>query len=237
MTGVASASADHARLMDAVYRRQRHVYDATRRFFLFGRDALIRQLDCAPGDAVLEIACGTGRNLFRIGTHWPDTALHGLDISAEMLRTARLKLGDRAVLACGDATAFNPQELFGRSQFDRVIISYALSMIPDWQQALRHALELLAPRGELHIVDFGDFGGLPRLLRAGLRAWLSAFHVTPRAELVPIAFGTALRKQASCESITGRFDYCERLILRRYTPHEVGEPYAAVLSSPPSRGT
>ena len=44
-------------------RRQRHIYDGTRRYYLLGRDRLIADLAPAPGASVLEIGCGTGRNL------------------------------------------------------------------------------------------------------------------------------------------------------------------------------
>ena len=33
---------DHARRMDAVYATQRHIYDLTRKYYLLGRDALLR---------------------------------------------------------------------------------------------------------------------------------------------------------------------------------------------------
>lgn len=36
---------DAAALMDAIYRRQRHIYDASRKFYLLGRDGLIADLD------------------------------------------------------------------------------------------------------------------------------------------------------------------------------------------------
>ena len=42
MTMTAIGARDHAALMDTVYRGQRHIYDATRKYFLFGRDRLIR---------------------------------------------------------------------------------------------------------------------------------------------------------------------------------------------------
>ena len=42
------------------------------------------------------------------------------------------------------------------------MISYALSMIPPWREALAHALDVVAPGGSLEIVDFGDCAGLPR---------------------------------------------------------------------------
>ena len=53
----------HARTMDDVYRYQRYIYDLTRKYYLFGRDTLLRSLDIPDGARVLEIGCGTGRNL------------------------------------------------------------------------------------------------------------------------------------------------------------------------------
>lgn len=50
----------HYGLMDQVYRRQRHIYDLTRKFYLFGRDALIRRLDLKPEQRLAEIGCARG---------------------------------------------------------------------------------------------------------------------------------------------------------------------------------
>ena len=63
-----------------------------------------------------------------------------------MLDRARKKAGSRIALAQADATDFDAETLFGVAQFDRVFISYALSMIPDWQAALRAAASSLIPR-------------------------------------------------------------------------------------------
>ena len=38
------AKSGHAALMDRVYRRQRYIYDLTRKYYLFGRDRMIREL-------------------------------------------------------------------------------------------------------------------------------------------------------------------------------------------------
>lgn len=179
----ASPAGDHAALMDSVYRGQRHIYDATRKYFLFGRDTLIDGLDCRPGQSVLEVGCGTGRNLHRIGRRWPGASLHGLDISREMLKNARARLGDAASLVAGDATDFDAETLLGRPHFDRVVLSFAVSMIPDWRAAIDQGARALAPGGSLHVVDFGDLAGLPRPARAILRAWLAHFHVAPRLDL------------------------------------------------------
>ncbi len=181
-------NAEAAELMDRIYRHQRHIYDVTRKYYLLGRDHLIERLAPAAGDAVLEIGCGTGRNLVAAAYRYPDARLFGLDISVEMLTSAadamvRAGLSARVRLARADATAFNAAACFGETQFARVFMSYSLSMIPGWQRALAHAVGLLAPGGELHIVDFGGQERLPWWLRAGLRRWLAGFHVTPRDDL------------------------------------------------------
>jgi S-adenosylmethionine-diacylgycerolhomoserine-N-methlytransferase len=215
MTVPAAKRPDHAELMDSIYRGQRHVYDATRRYFLFGRDELIGAMNCRQGDAVLEIACGTGRNLEKIAARWPGTALFGLDISGEMLKSARTRLGAGAVLARGDATCFDGQELFGRRKFDRVVISYALSMIPEWRTAIRQALALLPPGGELHIVDFADLGGMPRLLSRMLEMWLNHFHVMPRTGLAEALRSEAAQQSWTVHSRFGAMRYFQRYVLVR----------------------
>ncbi len=72
-------------------------------------------------------------------------------------------------------------------RFDRVYVSYSLSMIPDWEAALAQALSAVAPGGSLHIVDFGQQERLPGWFRAMLRGWLAKFHVTPREGLFEAA--------------------------------------------------
>lgn len=216
---------DHAALMDRVYRGQRHIYDVSRKYFLFGRDTLIAGLDCRAGDSVLEVGCGTGRNLACIARAWPGTRLHGLDISAEMLRNAegRLRghLRGRAQLARGDATAFDAGALFGQARFDRVVMSFTASMIPDWQAALAQALDVVAPGGSLHLVDFGDCAGLPAPLRALLRGWLAHFHVTPRLELGAAAMRLACERGMACHARQGRLGYFTLVTVQAPAPRTI----------------
>jgi S-adenosylmethionine-diacylgycerolhomoserine-N-methlytransferase len=193
----------HALLMDGIYRWQRHIYDLTRKYYLLGRDGLIAGLAPPVGGTVLEIGCGTGRNLIAAGKAWPQARLYGVDITAAMLETARAsiakaRMADRITMAQGDACAFDPQALFGRADFDRVFISYALSMIPDWEAALRQAARCVAPGGRLEIVDFGQQERLPALWRRALFGSLEAFHVAPRAELPAVveALAQAMPGQA-----------------------------------------
>lgn len=179
----------HAALMDRVYRRQRHFYDLTRKYYLLGRDRLVRDLDARPGQAIVEIGCGTARNLIRIAERYPGVKLYGLDASAQMLRTAgdaiaRAKLSGRIALRHGLAEDVTPG-FFGADQpFDHAIFSYSLSMIPDWRAALAAATASVTPKGRVHVVDFGDQRTLWPVARRSLRAWLALFHVTPRDELL-----------------------------------------------------
>jgi S-adenosylmethionine-diacylgycerolhomoserine-N-methlytransferase len=211
---------DAALLMDRMYRRQRHIYDATRKFYLLGRDGAIAALAPRPGETVLEIGCGTGRNLVAVARRFPNVAVYGLDISSEMLATARAAirragLDGRVTLAQGDATDFDPQKLFGRAAFDRVLVSYALSMIPPWREALAQAIDVVAEGGALQIVDFGDQAGLPRLLRAGLRRWLAAFDVTPRDALKDALAALVAARGLSCRVFAPFRGYAVRAVVER----------------------
>jgi S-adenosylmethionine-diacylgycerolhomoserine-N-methlytransferase len=174
--------------MDRMYRHQRHIYDLTRKFYLLGRDRLVDGLDPPPGASVCEVGCGTARNLIRLARRRPDLDLYGLDASAPMLRTAARTLRRlptaRICLAHGLAESWTYRGTFSRDRpFDLVFFSYALSMIPPWQDALANALANLRPGGELRIVDFHDAAGLPGWFAAVLRRWLALFGVTPRGGL------------------------------------------------------
>src|SRR5438128_1874155 len=164
-------------MMDRVYRRQRHVYDLSRKFFLLGRDRLIATLAPPPAGHVLEVGCGTARNLIAVARRYPGTTCYGVDVSRHMLATARAHveragLTRRIVLGEGDAADFDARRLFGRPDFDRIFFSYSLSMIPSWSRSLEHSAGMLAPGGSLQVVDFGQQEGLPRWFRAALVGWI-----------------------------------------------------------------
>jgi S-adenosylmethionine-diacylgycerolhomoserine-N-methlytransferase len=178
----------HKAFLERNYRYQRHIYDLTREYYLLGRDTLVDGLVPPDGARVLEVGCGTARNLLSIARKYPNATLYGIDLSESMLEVANrqvrsAELGDRITTALADATHFAPKELFGVTSFERVVFSYALSMIPAWQDALRQAARILSPHGSIHIVDFGQGTGLPVTINKALRAWLKRFHVTPRDTL------------------------------------------------------
>jgi S-adenosylmethionine-diacylgycerolhomoserine-N-methlytransferase len=176
--------------LNNLYRFQRHFYDLTRLFFLFGRDDLLQKMNVLPGERVLEVGCGTGRNLLKLAQLQPEAKIYGLDASDEMLKTAGAKL-DRQnqqkaiVLRQGLAEQFDYRTTFNLDRpFGKIFISYSLSMFPNWREAILNALENLEPEGDFFILDFWDGTGLPGWF-VRLRAWwLSLFKVYYRPEFL-----------------------------------------------------
>jgi S-adenosylmethionine-diacylgycerolhomoserine-N-methlytransferase len=175
--------------MDRMYRWTRHVYDASRKYYLLGRDTLIRRIRPQAGEHICEVGCGTARNLRKMAARYPDAHFYGIDASDEMLKTARKILEKKNLLNSvplrqGFAESFNPSVLFGLSQpLDKIVFSYALSIIPPWRESIDHALDVLKTNGEIHIVDFGSQEGLPPAFRKFLFWWLGKFHVYHKPEI------------------------------------------------------
>jgi S-adenosylmethionine-diacylgycerolhomoserine-N-methlytransferase len=199
--------------MDRMYRLTRHIYDLSRKYYLLGRDQLIRGLDLKIGDSLCEVGCGTSRNLIKIADTWPGVSLYGIDASDEMLKTARQSLtlrhlDQRITLAQAYAQNFDPLELFGsNTPYDHILFSYSLSMIPTWQESVDHALTLLKIGGKIHIVDFGDQSGLPKWFARLLKRWLDMFHVQDRPQLRDylMELGKSGKAEVSIRYLYGRY--------------------------------
>lgn len=151
------------------YRWQSHIYDATRWAFLFGRQELIRRAATGTPARILEVGCGTGRNLEQLARAFPRTEIVGVDCSGDMLAKARAKLADfgaRIKLHEGAYTA----GVAGR--FDLIVCSYSLSMMnPGYAEVLAGCRADLAAGGRLAVVDFLEAGP------AWFGRWMAVNHV------------------------------------------------------------
>jgi S-adenosylmethionine-diacylgycerolhomoserine-N-methlytransferase len=172
-----AARTRHRAFLNRYYGLSRHVYDATRRYFLFGRDRLLEELGGEPWQRLVEIGPGTGRNLRQLHRKRPDAHLGGVDASDAMVAHARRRC-PFAAIAQGFAEDADLGALCGGPP-DRVLSSYCLSMVGEPFAALERARAQLAPGGEIALVDFADLGGLPPSLAEGLRRYIGAFHVRP----------------------------------------------------------
>jgi S-adenosylmethionine-diacylgycerolhomoserine-N-methlytransferase len=169
--------AEHRDFLNRYYGMSRHIYDWTRKYYLFGRDAALARLLDQPWQRLIEAGVGTGRNLRKLQKRRPSAEYGGIDASDEMLRHAARRC-PWAKLTLGFVEDAPYGDVLGQSP-DRILFSYCLSMVGDANAAITHARRSVAPGGEVAIVDFGDMRGLARPLREGLRAWLRTFHVTP----------------------------------------------------------
>lgn len=152
-----SAHSEQASRMQSYYRMQSKIYDATRWSFLFGRRTVIRNLplDGNSPIKILEVGCGTGKNLAYLAQTFPKAQLTGLDVSQDMIRLAgkrtmpfqeRVKLLHQPYQA-GDQTF--------SQQMDVILFSYSLTMInPQWKDLLEQAKSDLKPGGYAAVVDF-----------------------------------------------------------------------------------
>jgi S-adenosylmethionine-diacylgycerolhomoserine-N-methlytransferase len=191
--------------MNRIYRHQRYIYDLTRKYYLLGRDRLIVSIKPGFGDAILEMGCGTGRNLVAVARRYPTTPLYGFDISTAMLETTKRSLArqslSRVTVAQADATRFQPA-IFGLKGFERIYISYILSMIPDWRSALERAVAALKPGGRLLIVDFGQQDQMPAWFKRVLFAWLARYHVHPIPGLPQVLAELAEREGLKLKTVS-----------------------------------
>ncbi len=173
-----------------MYRHQRYFYDFTRKYYLLGRDKLIAKLDVQKGENILEIGCGTGRNLTILAKKYPQTNFFGLDASAAMLETAQKKVdtGKLKNVKLKNALAddFGFEKTFGLEKpFDTIYFSYSITMIPTWQESIQNALANLQSGRSFYIVDFYDQRDLPKWFQKVLQKWLEQFHVIYPRELIP----------------------------------------------------
>lgn len=156
-----------AERLQAFYGPQTAHYDAFRERLLHGRDQLIQRLDPRPGALVVELGAGTGRNLGFLGERLATLGRVDLvDLCPALLEQARLRTGGMANVRVveADAVTYRPEK-----PVDCVYLSYSLTMIPDWEGALRNAIAMLRPGGALGVVDFyvSDADPDPGLARHG----------------------------------------------------------------------
>jgi len=134
------------------YGPQADRYDATRESLLRGRRPMLELLDLPAGGHLVELGAGTGAILDRLGNRANGLGRISLvDMCPPLLAVARRRAAGRpnVTVVEADAASWQPN-----APVDAVVLSYALTMIPDWFRAVDNACAMLKPGGVIGVTDF-----------------------------------------------------------------------------------
>ncbi len=157
-----------------------------------------------PGAEVLDLCCGTGDMAFALHRrlNGAATQIIGADFSHAMLVRAEQKSGDRNIRWV-EADALNLP--FATGQFQLVTSAFGFRNLANYDRGLAEIYRVLAPGGEVGILDFGEPKGLlGKLYRVYFR------RVLP-------AIGTLI------SGVRGPYAYLPASVLRFPSPDEMLE--------------
>jgi S-adenosylmethionine-diacylgycerolhomoserine-N-methlytransferase len=138
--------------LNRFYGDQAAAYDRFRERLLAGRRELLESLDVSAGSLVVELGAGTGDNLrWFPGATQRACNFELVDLCQPLLAQARRRCNGLANVRVIEADAATYRS---SRPADLVLLSYALSMMPQWQQVLDNAQRMLRPGGRLAVVDF-----------------------------------------------------------------------------------
>jgi demethylmenaquinone methyltransferase / 2-methoxy-6-polyprenyl-1,4-benzoquinol methylase len=126
-------------------------YDLLSDLLSFGFDRWWRReaagaVAAPPGSLVLDLGCGTGRLGERLaGRH----RMVGVDVSMEMLRACRARLGGRFPVVQGSAFALP----FADGTFGGAVSAFVLRNLADFQAAFAECARVLVAGASVSIVD------------------------------------------------------------------------------------
>ncbi|MGN6259084.1 MAG: class I SAM-dependent methyltransferase [Solirubrobacterales bacterium] len=131
------------------------VFEPLYLIFPVARRKAVAALGLEPGDTVLEVGAGTGRNFpYLVGAVGPSGSVIGVDASEGMLREAR-----KLVKRRGWSNVSLLQQDAAHLQVDRevnaVLFSLSYSAMPEPKRALASAWEYLRAGGRLAVMDAG----------------------------------------------------------------------------------
>lgn len=106
---------------------------------------------------VLDVACGTGTLLCRLAERLPNSELHGVDASPDMLEQARAALGSHGRVSLTTATLDSGATAgipYAQGTFDLITFTNAMQYLPNPVATLAGLGRLLAPHGQLIVENF-----------------------------------------------------------------------------------
>jgi len=134
------------------YRAVAPVYDAVFGLLLHhGRRVGIAQLDCQPGDRILELCIGSGLSL---PLYPPAAQVTGVDLSAEMLARASRRLDRMRPGAGCSLLRMNAERLaLADGSFDKAVVLFGVAGLPDPVRALQELRRVCRPGATIVLVN------------------------------------------------------------------------------------
>src|SRR6185503_3571572 len=152
-------------------------YDRTWSFYIEATThETLQRVPTSARMKVLDVGCGTGELLRRLGAKYPAAALAGIDPVAEMLEVARDKLSGTEDLRVGYADDLP----WSAATFDVVVSCNMFHYITHPIEALREMGRVLRPGGALVLTDWCDDYLACRICNLYLRLTNRAFYKTYR---------------------------------------------------------
>jgi ubiquinone/menaquinone biosynthesis C-methylase UbiE len=131
------------------------VFEPLYLIFPVARHRAVAALGLKPGDTVLEVGAGTGRNFpYLVEAAGPGGRVIGVDASEGMLREAR-KLVERHGWSNVSLLRQDAAHLQVDVEVDAVLFSLSYSAMPEPKRALAAAWERLRSGGRLAVMDAG----------------------------------------------------------------------------------
>jgi demethylmenaquinone methyltransferase/2-methoxy-6-polyprenyl-1,4-benzoquinol methylase len=121
------------------------------------RERAVDRAGVSPGDAVLDVCCGTCDLSFELaGRVSPGGHVVGCDFSEQMLDLAREKALQRRVESVRFEWADALQLPYDDGRFDAVTVGFGVRNFADRDQGLREMARVLKPGGRLVILEFTE---------------------------------------------------------------------------------
>lgn len=179
-----SAALGTDELRDLYRRRARH-YDMTSRAYALAGYRLddyrrrgIEALGLRPGDTVVELGCGTGANFAPVeAAIGPKGAITAVDLSKDMLEQARDRVRRHGWQNVTFVEADAAQYAFP-DRVNAILSTYALTLVPSYDDVIRRGAEALAAGGRFVVVDFKAPRAWPEVLLHAIVPLLRPFGVT-----------------------------------------------------------
>lgn len=169
-------NADHLNFLERYYSSVYRFYDATRKYYLLGRDVLIEEILNQKPNSIVEVGSGTGRNLEKLNQANPDLSLGGIEPCDVMRDYSERKYP--WLLVSNQLAEFADLSIPLGVKPDILFFSYSLSMMLDPEGTLRHCMTNMKVGSSIYLVDFGLFSK-NRFFKAAMFRWLHSFHVHP----------------------------------------------------------